>query len=53
MPADPNANYTHSALRIGDVNTYPERKVGVFIGTVVLNQRSTTNTSTSSSATSS
>src|SRR6188472_2441457 len=29
--------YTNSALRIGDVDTYPERKVGEFIGTVVSN----------------
>src|SRR4051812_22702115 len=29
--------YTNSALRIGDVDTYPNRKVGEFIGTVVSN----------------
>jgi dihydroorotate dehydrogenase electron transfer subunit len=38
MPADPNANYTNSALRIGDVDNYPQRKVGEFIGTVVSNE---------------
>jgi dihydroorotate dehydrogenase electron transfer subunit len=37
MPIDPNANYTHSALRIGDVDPYPQRLVGEFIGTVVAN----------------
>jgi dihydroorotate dehydrogenase electron transfer subunit len=35
MPADPN--YTNSALRIGDVDPYPQRLVGEFIGTVVSN----------------
>ncbi len=37
MPADPNANYTNSALRFGDVDPYPQRLVGEFIGTVVSN----------------
>jgi dihydroorotate dehydrogenase electron transfer subunit len=37
MPIDPNHNYTHSALRIGDVDFYPQRLVGEFIGTVVSN----------------
>ena len=37
MPANPNANYTNSALRIGDVDPYPQRLVGEFIGTVVAN----------------
>jgi dihydroorotate dehydrogenase electron transfer subunit len=37
MPADPNANYTNSALRIGDVDPYPQRLVGEFIATVVAN----------------
>jgi dihydroorotate dehydrogenase electron transfer subunit len=37
MPNDPNANYTNSALRIGDVDPYPQRLVGEFIGTVVSN----------------
>jgi dihydroorotate dehydrogenase electron transfer subunit len=34
---DPNANYTNSALRVGDVDPYPQRLVGEFIGTVVAN----------------
>jgi len=37
MPADPNANYTNAALRIGDVDPYPQRLVGEFIATVVAN----------------
>jgi dihydroorotate dehydrogenase electron transfer subunit len=37
MPIDPNDNYTHSALRAGDDDHYPQRKVGEFIGTVVSN----------------
>jgi dihydroorotate dehydrogenase electron transfer subunit len=37
MPLDPTANYTNSALRIGDVDPYPQRLVGEFIGTVVSN----------------
>jgi dihydroorotate dehydrogenase electron transfer subunit len=37
MPADPNANYTNSALRIGDADPYPQRRVGEFIATVVAN----------------
>jgi dihydroorotate dehydrogenase electron transfer subunit len=37
MPADTNANYTNSALRIGDVDPYPQRLVGEFIATVVSN----------------
>jgi dihydroorotate dehydrogenase electron transfer subunit len=37
MPIDPNTNYTNSALRIGDVDPYPQRLVGEFIGTVVAN----------------
>jgi dihydroorotate dehydrogenase electron transfer subunit len=37
MPADPNVNYTNSALRIGDVDPYPQRLVGEFIATVVAN----------------
>jgi dihydroorotate dehydrogenase electron transfer subunit len=38
MPLDPNGNYTNSALRIGDVDRYPQRLVGEFIGTVVSNE---------------
>jgi dihydroorotate dehydrogenase electron transfer subunit len=37
MPADPNANYTNSALRSGDVDSYPQRLVGEFIATVIAN----------------
>jgi dihydroorotate dehydrogenase electron transfer subunit len=37
MPLDLNANYTTSALRVGDVDRYPQRLVGEFIGTVVSN----------------
>ena len=37
MPLDPNDNYTNSALRVGDVDPYPQRLVGEFIGTVVSN----------------
>jgi dihydroorotate dehydrogenase electron transfer subunit len=38
MPADPNHNYTNSALRIGDADPYPQRLVGEFISTVVSNE---------------
>lgn len=38
MSPDPNDNYTNSALRIGDVDRYPQRLVGEFIGTVVSNE---------------
>jgi dihydroorotate dehydrogenase electron transfer subunit len=34
---DPNANYTNSALRVGDADPYPQRLVGEFIGTIVAN----------------
>ncbi|HEX3949618.1 MAG TPA: hypothetical protein VHW95_07190, partial [Steroidobacteraceae bacterium] len=37
MPLDLNNNYTNTALRIGDIDPYPERLVGEFIGTVVSN----------------
>jgi len=37
MSLDRNENYTHSALRIGDADPYPERRVGEFIGIVVSN----------------
>jgi dihydroorotate dehydrogenase electron transfer subunit len=37
MPVDPNRNYTHSGLRVGDVDPYPQRLVGEFIATVVAN----------------
>jgi dihydroorotate dehydrogenase electron transfer subunit len=38
MSLDPNDNYTHSALRVGDVDPYPRRLVGEFIATVVSNK---------------
>jgi dihydroorotate dehydrogenase electron transfer subunit len=38
MPRNPNSNYTNSALRIGDVDPYPQRLVGEFVGTVVSNR---------------
>src|SRR5215510_13654627 len=34
MPLDLNDNYTNAALRIGDVDPYPQRLVGEFIGIV-------------------
>ena len=37
MTLEPNEKYTNSALRIGDVDPYPQRLVGEFIGTVVSN----------------
>jgi dihydroorotate dehydrogenase electron transfer subunit len=37
MSRDPNENYTNSALRIGDADSYPQRLVGEFISTVVSN----------------
>jgi dihydroorotate dehydrogenase electron transfer subunit len=39
MPLDPTGKYTNSALRIGDADPYPARKVGEFIGEVVTNSR--------------
>ena len=33
----PKGKYTNAALRIGDKDTYPQRQVGEFIGTVVSN----------------
>ena len=38
MPRESNDNYTHSALRVGDKDDYPQRLVGEFIGTVVSNE---------------
>jgi dihydroorotate dehydrogenase electron transfer subunit len=38
MPPDPNVNYTNSALRVGDVDPYPQRRVGEFIANVVSNE---------------
>ena len=37
MAFEASDKYTNSALRIGDADTYPQRKVGEFIGTVVSN----------------
>ena len=37
MAFETSDKYTNSALRVGDVDTYPERKVGEFIGHVVSN----------------
>lgn len=37
MAFEASDKYTNSALRIGDVDAYPQRKVGEFIGTVVSN----------------
>jgi dihydroorotate dehydrogenase electron transfer subunit len=37
MSFEPSDKYTDSALRIGDTDTYPQRLVGEFIGTVVSN----------------
>ena len=38
MPSEACEKYTNSALRIGDVDRYPERLVGEFIGAVVSNE---------------
>lgn len=37
MSPEPSDKYTNSALRFGDADPYPQRKVGEFIGTVVAN----------------
>ena len=37
MSRELNDNYTNSALRAGDKDNYPQRRVGEFIGTVVSN----------------
>ena len=37
MSFEPSDKYTDSALRVGDTDTYPQRLVGEFIGTVVSN----------------
>jgi dihydroorotate dehydrogenase electron transfer subunit len=37
MPFAPSDKYTNSALRPGDVDPYPQRLVGEFLGTVVSN----------------
>jgi dihydroorotate dehydrogenase electron transfer subunit len=38
MACDSNDKYTHSALRAGDKDAYPEKQVGELIGTVVSNE---------------
>ncbi|MCC6780357.1 MAG: dihydroorotate dehydrogenase electron transfer subunit [Hyphomicrobiales bacterium] len=38
MSFDTNANYTSAALRVGDQDPYPQRRVGEFIGTVTANE---------------
>jgi dihydroorotate dehydrogenase electron transfer subunit len=35
--SEPQGKYTNSALRVGDKDNYPERRVGEFIGTIVSN----------------
>ena len=37
MSSEPSGKYTTSALRVGDVDRYPQRLVGEFIGEVVSN----------------
>ncbi len=37
MTIEPNCEYTNSALRTGDADSYPQRRVGEFIGTVIAN----------------
>jgi dihydroorotate dehydrogenase electron transfer subunit len=37
MSTEPKGKYTNSALRVGDKDTYPQRVVGEFIGTIVSN----------------
>ena len=37
MLRKPNDNYTNAALRVGDVDSYPQRRVGEFIGIVISN----------------
>ena len=37
MSSEPNSNYTNSALRAGDADSYPQRLVGEFISQVVSN----------------
>jgi len=37
MSPEPNQNYSNAALRIGDVDHYPQRSVGEFIGIVAAN----------------
>jgi dihydroorotate dehydrogenase electron transfer subunit len=37
MSTEPKGKYTNSALRVGDKDSYPQRVVGEFIGTIVSN----------------
>ncbi len=37
MSAETNLNYTTSALRIGDVDPYPQRRIGEYISSVISN----------------
>jgi dihydroorotate dehydrogenase electron transfer subunit len=37
MATEATGKYTNSALRVGDTDNYPERKVGEFIGAIVSN----------------
>jgi dihydroorotate dehydrogenase electron transfer subunit len=37
MSTEPTGKYTSSALRVGDIDPYPQRLVGEFIGVVVAN----------------
>src|SRR5690349_5221665 len=37
MPHELRDQYTNTALRVGDSDTYPQRQVGEFIGIVVSN----------------
>jgi dihydroorotate dehydrogenase electron transfer subunit len=37
MPSEASDKYTNSALRVGDVDPYPQRLAGEFIGTVASN----------------
>ena len=37
MSTEPKGKYTNSALRVGDKDLYPQRRVGEFIGTIVSN----------------
>jgi dihydroorotate dehydrogenase electron transfer subunit len=38
MGLELNQKYTNSALRVGDIDPYPQRRVGEFIGTVLSNE---------------
>lgn len=38
MPRNSSEKYTNSALRFGDTDPYPQRRVGEFIGTVIFNE---------------